>query len=257
MTPTSWRLSALASCKRDSSSPVQRFRRLAERLFKPIANRITHARHGEQIERLLNTPPIILGHKHRAASLAGDVNWHMASRRVVNELVELRSGLCYRNRSHVENRTLNRTCVKRSFLAVRGLPCRTPDTAWKLEVFSALAVVSRSGFFNHGFHGWHGCARTFNRTGPDTAAELASSSPEPWTIAAALATLLDSADAEPTALPAVACSSPANFWFRNNIGQFVEVADSISARFALRIFEPQISQMAQIDPSSGNLRKST
>ena len=75
--------------------------------------------------------------------------------------------------------------------------------------------------------------RTFNRPGPDTAAGLASSSPnspEPRTIVAALATSsLDAANAEPTALPAVACSSLANFWSKKNIGQFVEVADSISA----------------------------
>ena len=81
----------------------------------------------------MNAPPIILGHKHRAASLAGNVNWLMAGRRVVNELVELRSGLCYGNRSHVAYRTLNRTCVKQGFLPnVTGEP-RTAGDVGKAE----------------------------------------------------------------------------------------------------------------------------
>ena len=65
------------------------------------------------------------------------------------------------------------------------------------------------------------------------AAGLASSFPDSSksrTFVAALATsFFDDANAKSTALPAVACSSLANFSFRKYIGRFVEVADSISA----------------------------
>src|SRR5437870_790939 len=80
--------------------PTRLLRALRDRSSHPPADRLPHTRNLEQIERLLDRAPVVLGDENSMAALAGDVDRLVGLRGLIEKAVQLFPRLARRHGAH-------------------------------------------------------------------------------------------------------------------------------------------------------------
>src|ERR1044071_3528323 len=98
----SWRPSAPASCTAGASgSPARVLRALVERRLEALPDRLAHARNREQVDRLLEGPPIVRGDQHGVPPLAGDLDRLARLGGFLEQAVEVGPGVAGGDHLHI------------------------------------------------------------------------------------------------------------------------------------------------------------